>query len=87
MAASAAFVQLASGTVSDTSQVLQLRTALLAYCKRDTLAMVEVHRALIRLASELAATPEPGTTTSDALMSANEVLPWEPTVATQLFSS
>ncbi|MDE8347818.1 MAG: DUF2779 domain-containing protein [Acidocella sp.] len=51
MAASAAFVQLASGTISDTGQVLQLRAALLAYCKRDTLAMVEVHRALIMLAA------------------------------------
>ena len=27
----------------------QLRAELLAYCKRDTLAMVEVHRALARL--------------------------------------
>ena len=50
MAASAAFAQLASGAVFDTEQVLQLRTALLAYCERDTLAMVEVHRALIQLA-------------------------------------
>ncbi len=58
MAASAAFVQLASGAVSDTSQVLQVRTALLAYCKRDTLAMVEVHRALIRLADEFQMAPK-----------------------------
>jgi hypothetical protein len=28
-----------------------VRAALLAYCRRDTLAMVEVHRALSRLAA------------------------------------
>jgi hypothetical protein len=32
------------------AEVDHLRSALLAYCKRDTLAMVEVHRALTRLA-------------------------------------
>jgi len=47
--ASAAFLQLASGRITDPSETLQLRAALLAYCKRDTLAMVEVHRALVRL--------------------------------------
>lgn len=73
MAASATFVQLASGTVSGTGQVLQLRTALLAYCKRDTLAMVEVHRALIRLASEIQAAPESSATASDALMAPDGV--------------
>jgi predicted RecB family nuclease len=48
-AASAAFLQLASGRITSPGKVLQLRNALLAYCKRDTLAMVEVHRALARL--------------------------------------
>jgi hypothetical protein len=84
MAASAAFAQLASGTISDTGQVLQLRTALLAYCKRDTLAMVEVHRALIRLVSEIQATLEPSVTTSDALTTADGVPSSEPTLGIQL---
>lgn len=50
-AASAAFLQLASGRITDPGEVGQLRAALLAYCKRDTLAMVEVHQALARLAA------------------------------------
>lgn len=50
-AASAAFLQLASGRIADPGEALQLRAALLVYCKRDTLAMVEVHRALLRLAA------------------------------------
>ncbi len=45
MAAAAAFLQMASGSNPHTEQVEELRAALLAYCKRDTLAMVEVHRA------------------------------------------
>ena len=49
-AASAAFLQLASGSLTIPEQVEQLRAALLAYCQRDTLALVEVHRALTRLA-------------------------------------
>lgn len=49
-AASAAFVLLASGYIPDPEQAGQLRAALLAYCRRDTLAMVEVHRALMALA-------------------------------------
>ena len=52
-AAAGAFVQMAAGKVSDPTEIARLRAALLAYCKRDTLAMVEVHRALIRLASEI----------------------------------
>ena len=63
---------------------LQLRTALLAYCKRDTLAMVEVHRALIRLVSEIQSTHEPSMTTSDALMPADGVPSSEPTRGIQL---
>jgi Domain of unknown function(DUF2779) len=49
-AASAAFLQLASGYLTVPEEVDHLRAALLAYCQRDTLAMVEVHRALTRLA-------------------------------------
>jgi Domain of unknown function(DUF2779) len=48
--ASAAFLQLASGYLTVPEEVDELRSALLAYCQRDTLAMVEVHRALTRLA-------------------------------------
>jgi hypothetical protein len=51
-AASAAFLQIAAGYISDPERVSSLRTALLAYCKRDTLAMVEVHRALMGLAHQ-----------------------------------
>lgn len=50
MAASAAFLQLASGHLTDPEDINRLRVALRLYCQRDTLAMVEVHRALIRLA-------------------------------------
>ena len=51
-AAAAALLQLASGILTDPGEVDQLRAALLAYCERDTLAMVEVHRALMRLARD-----------------------------------
>jgi hypothetical protein len=51
-AASAAFVQLASGCLTCPEEAAQLRAALLAYCQRDTLAMVEVHRALKKLARQ-----------------------------------
>jgi hypothetical protein len=50
VAASTAFLQLASGLLTIPDEVGQLRSSLLAYCRRDTLAMVEVHRALLRLA-------------------------------------
>jgi hypothetical protein len=50
LAASAAFLQMASGNIQGPDQIQQLRAALLAYCHRDTMAMVEVHRALVRLA-------------------------------------
>jgi len=49
--ASAAFLQLASGYLTVPEEVDHLRSELLAYCQRDTLAMVEVHRALTRLAA------------------------------------
>jgi hypothetical protein len=51
-AASAAFLQLASGYVTNSGPADRLRAALLAYCERDTLAMVRVHQALIGLASD-----------------------------------
>ena len=47
-AASAAFLQLASGRISRLEETDKLRAALLAYC-RQSLALVEVHRALLRL--------------------------------------
>jgi hypothetical protein len=51
-AASAAFLRLASGCLTAPEEAAQLRTALLVYCQSDVLAMVEVHRALTRLASQ-----------------------------------
>jgi len=48
-AASAAFLRVARGEF-EPSEEQRLRKALLAYCKRDTLALVEVHRALRALA-------------------------------------
>ncbi len=48
--AAAVFVQLAAGCVTAAEEVARLRRAFLAYCHRDTLAMVEVHRALLELA-------------------------------------
>ena len=50
VAASAAFLQLASGYLTVPEEADRLRAALLAYCRRDTLAMVEVHQALGRRA-------------------------------------
>jgi Domain of unknown function(DUF2779) len=44
-AASAAFLRLASGHITRPGEADQLRAELLAYCKRDTLALLEVHRA------------------------------------------
>ena len=49
-AASDAYLELASGHVNDQMEIDRLRAALLAYCRRDTLALVEVHHALRRLA-------------------------------------
>ena len=50
VAASAAFLQLASGYLTVPEEADRLRGALLAYCRRDTLAVVQVHQALKRLA-------------------------------------
>ena len=49
LAASAAFYQIASGAIIVPEELANLRVQLLAYCKRDTLAMVEAHRALMQL--------------------------------------
>jgi hypothetical protein len=49
--AAAAFHEMASGA-SDSERVACLREQLLAYCARDTLALVEVHRALLDRVSE-----------------------------------
>ena len=49
-AASASFLRIARGELGP-SEERRTREALLAYCKRDTLAMVEVHAALRKLAS------------------------------------
>ena len=51
-AASAAFLQIASGALTIPKETADLRTQLLAYCERDTLAMVEVHKALMRLTAK-----------------------------------
>lgn len=52
--ASAAYSRLARGDVA-TDEALELRAALLAYCRLDTLAMVEAHRGLNALAKEFSA--------------------------------
>jgi hypothetical protein len=44
--ASVAFLRLAAGQITDVEEASRLRHALRAYCERDTLALVEVHRAL-----------------------------------------
>jgi len=51
-AASSAFLKLACGALTVRKEEAALRTQLLAYCKRDTLAMVETHRALRRLSAQ-----------------------------------
>jgi hypothetical protein len=51
-AASATYLQLASGCLTAPHEANQLRAALRAYCQRDTLALVGVHRALSELARQ-----------------------------------
>jgi len=46
-AASAAFERIASGALEEDESVAGLRAELLKYCELDTLAMVEIHRALM----------------------------------------
>jgi hypothetical protein len=48
-AASSAFHQIASGAITASDELANLRVQLLAYCERDTLAMVEAHQALMQL--------------------------------------
>ena len=50
-AAAMALERLARGMVESSDEQAALRRALLAYCKRDTLALVEVHAELRRLAA------------------------------------
>jgi hypothetical protein len=49
LAASSTFHQIASGSITAPDQLANLRVQLLAYCERDTLAMVEAHQALMQL--------------------------------------
>jgi hypothetical protein len=51
IAASGAFLQIASRAITVREEIAELRDQLLNYCGRDTLAMVEVHRELARLAA------------------------------------
>jgi predicted RecB family nuclease len=48
-AASTSFLRIARGELAPEEEA-RARQALLAYCARDTRALVEVHRALLRLA-------------------------------------
>jgi hypothetical protein len=43
------FAQLVAGYITDKNDLARLREAFLNYCHRDTLAMVEVHRALLKI--------------------------------------
>jgi hypothetical protein len=49
--AAAAMARIALGAVKPEEES-ELRSALLAYCERDTLALVELHRALRELAGD-----------------------------------
>jgi predicted RecB family nuclease len=49
VSAAAAFLGLAAGEEMDAVEQKQIRDALLAYCKRDTMAIVEVHQALCKI--------------------------------------
>lgn len=51
LAAAATFERIANGTLEPDEDAITLRSALLEYCKLDTLAMVEVHRKLMELAT------------------------------------
>ena len=48
-AAATALVRLALGAVESAEEEAALRRALLEYCRRDTLALVRLHRVLRRL--------------------------------------
>ncbi|HBK04356.1 MAG TPA: hypothetical protein DDZ81_00660 [Acetobacteraceae bacterium] len=60
------FLELASGKIADTTDVTRFRSALVAYCTRDTMAMVEVHRALMTLSTETETAARTNTSGSDA---------------------
>ena len=45
----AAFAEIAGGFITDAAVISKIRNDLSAYCKRDTPAMVEVHKARIML--------------------------------------
>jgi len=49
-AAASAFARIAAGSIDEADEE-RLRKALLAYCERDTFALMEVHRALRKLAA------------------------------------
>jgi len=49
--AAATFLQIASGEITRPEDIDRLRAALLVYCQRDTLALVGVHRTLMRHAA------------------------------------
>ncbi len=51
-AASTAFLQIASGALDAADEMARLRQQLLAYCERDTFAMVKAHEALRVLATD-----------------------------------
>ena len=80
-AAATAFLQVASSAVSSSEEAGKLRAALLAYCRRDTLAMVEVHRALMQLADDIETPTAAATTRSDVTAAPYDGLLQEPTSA------
>ena len=43
------FAEMAKGKISDANEIAQIRKNLLAYCKRDTWAMVKLHEVLTKL--------------------------------------
>jgi hypothetical protein len=52
LAAAGAFLQIAGGAVVNADEIARLRRQLLAYCERDTLAIVKAHAALLELAGQ-----------------------------------
>ena len=68
MSAAGIFLGLASGKTADPNEVRRLRNALVAYCARDTMAMVEVHRALRALSGNIEAAVSTSASAFDALV-------------------
>ena len=52
LAASSAFGRIASGELLPDEDATSLPSALLEYCKMDTLAMVEIHKKLLSMCSQ-----------------------------------